>query len=169
MPRNFSMQYYMIIAAIVILDQIVKKAVTVYMELNESLPVITDVFHITYIHNTGAAFSLMEGFRFLLIALPLLVILAALIYLFKKRKEARPALLLSLSFIAGGGLGNVIDRIALGYVVDYFDFRVFPIFNIADIFVCAGCALLVIYMLFMDGTHPQGRKNETDSSLQSKN
>lgn len=62
-------------------------------------------------------------------------------------------LLLSLAFIAGGGLGNVVDRVFFGYVVDYFDFRVFPIFNIADIFVCVGCALLVIYVLFIEGKH----------------
>ncbi len=153
MPRNFSMQYYIVIAAIIIADQIVKNAVASNMELNESIPVIADVFHITYIHNTGAAFSLMEGLRILLILLPLLVILAALIYMFKKRKSAHPMLLLSLAFIAGGGLGNVVDRVFFGYVVDYFDFRVFPIFNIADIFVCVGCALLVIYVLFIEGKH----------------
>lgn len=145
------MQYYAVIAAVVILDQIVKKAVAASMALGESLPVIHDVFHITYIHNMGAAFSLMEGFRVVLILVPLVVIAAAAIYIFKKRKKAHSMLLLSLAFIAGGGLGNVIDRAAFGYVVDYFDFRVFPIFNIADIFVCVGCGLLVVYMLFVDG------------------
>lgn len=66
------MRYYIIIAVIVVLDQIVKKGVTINMELNESIPVISDFFHITYIHNTGAAFSLMEGLRVLLIVLPLI-------------------------------------------------------------------------------------------------
>ena len=162
------MRYYIIIAVIVILDQLVKKVVTVHMELNESLPVISDVFHITYIHNTGAAFSLMEGLRVLLIVLPLLVILAALIYIFKKRNKAHPLLLLSLAFVAGGGIGNVVDRAALGYVVDYFDFRVFPIFNIADIFVCVGCGLLVIYMLFIDGKNSKKEKHEKNGSIQGK-
>ena len=97
--------------------------------------------------------------------LPLIVILAALIYIFKKRKEAHPLLLLSLAFVAGGGLGNVVDRAVLGYVVDYFDFRVFPIFNIADIFVCVGCGLLVIYMLFIDGKGLKEEKNGENGSI----
>lgn len=145
------MYYFLIIAAIIVLDQAVKKAVTFFMDLNESLPVIDQVFHITYIRNTGAAFSLMEGFRILLILVPVMVILAAGIYIFKKRKSAHPLLLSSLAFICGGGLGNVIDRAFYGYVVDYLDFRVFPIFNIADIFVCAGCGLMILYILFFDG------------------
>lgn len=163
------MQYYAIIAAVVILDQIVKKAVAANMVLNESIPVIPDFFHITYIHNMGAAFSLMEGFRILLILLPLLVIMAAMIYMFKKRKKAHSLLLVSLAFIAGGGLGNVIDRVALGYVVDYFDFRVFPIFNIADIFVCVGCGLLVVYMIFLDGKVSKKQGDGKRDGLQSKN
>lgn len=121
------------------------------MALGESLPVISQVFHITYIRNTGAAFSLMSDFRLLLILIPALVILAAGIYIFRKRKSAHPLLLTALAFISGGGLGNVIDRVLFGYVVDYLDFRVFPVFNIADIFVCLGCGLMIIYILFFDG------------------
>lgn len=162
------MQYYAIIAAIVILDQIVKRAVDANLVLNESIPVIPDFFHITYIHNMGAAFSLMEGFRLLLILLPLLVIVVAMIYMFKMRKKAHGLLLLSLTFIAGGGLGNVIDRLAFGYVVDYFDFRVFPIFNIADIFVCVGCGLLVVYMIFLDGKVSKKQGDGKKGGLQGK-
>ena len=81
-----------------------------------------------------------------------------MVYIFVKRHTAHPALLVSLAFIAGGGLGNVIDRALFGYVVDYLDFRVFPVFNIADIFVCAGCALLVIYIIFIDGRKASAQK-----------
>lgn len=157
--------YYILIAAILVLDQIVKKAVTSFMALGESIPVFSQVFHITYIRNQGAAFSLMEGFRGFLILLPTVLILAALIYIFKKRKTAHPLLLTSLSFIAGGGLGNVIDRAVFGYVVDYLDFRVFPVFNVADIFVCLGCGLLIVYIIFIDGKKEHGKGND----LQSKN
>lgn len=138
------------------------------MTLHESIPVINHVFHITYIQNTGAAFSLMEGFRLLLILLPAVLILAAMVYMFVKRKTSHPMLLLSLAFICGGGLGNVIDRAVLGYVVDYLDFRVFPIFNVADIFVCLGCGLLVIYLLFLDGKASEKNKNDKRNNLQSK-
>lgn len=158
MPRNFYMYYYLIIAAIVVLDQIVKKAVTLSMTLQESIPVISGIFHITYIRNTGAAFSLMEGFRSLLILIPVLVILVAAGYIFIKRKTAHPLLLTSLACICGGGLGNVIDRAVFGYVVDYLDFRVFPVFNVADIFVCLGCGLLILYILVIDGKH-NGKRN----------
>lgn len=162
------MYNYVIIAAIIVLDQAVKKAVTAAMTLHESIPVINHVFHITYIQNTGAAFSLMEGFRLLLILLPAVLILAAMVYMFVKRKTSHPMLLLSLAFICGGGLGNVIDRAVLGYVVDYLDFRVFPIFNVADIFVCLGCGLLVIYLLFLDGKASEKNKNDKRNNLQSK-
>ncbi|MCI9596002.1 MAG: signal peptidase II [Firmicutes bacterium] len=150
MPRDFSMYYYLMIAAIVVLDQIVKRMVVSVMAQGDSIPVVDQIFHITYIQNTGAAFSLMEGFRVLLIALPVAVILAAMGFLFLKRKSAHPVLLTSLAFICGGGLGNVIDRARFGYVVDYLDFRVFPIFNAADIFVCLGCGLLLLYVIVLD-------------------
>lgn len=150
MPRDFSMYYYLMIAAIVVLDQIVKRMVVSVMARGDSIPVVDQIFHITYIQNTGAAFSLMEGFRVLLIALPVAVILAAMGFLFLKRKSAHPVLLTSLAFICGGGLGNVIDRARFGYVVDYLDFRVFPIFNAADIFVCLGCGLLLLYVIVLD-------------------
>lgn len=145
------MYYYLMIAAIVVLDQIVKRVVVSVMAQGESIPVVDQIFHITYIQNTGAAFSLMEGFRILLIALPVAVILAAMVFLFLKRKSAHPVLLTSLSFICGGGLGNVIDRARSGYVVDYLDFQVFPIFNAADVFVCLGCGLLLLYVMVLDG------------------
>lgn len=150
MPRNFSMYYYLIIAAVIALDQFVKHAIVSVMAQGESIPVVNQVFHITYIQNTGAAFSLMEGFRVLLIVLPVVIALAAMGFIFLKRKVAHPLLLTSLAFICGGGLGNAIDRATLGYVVDYLDFRVFPIFNIADIFVCLGCGLLLLYVIVVD-------------------
>ena len=150
------MYYFLIIIAVIILDQIIKKAVVAAMSLYESIPVIQDIFHITYIHNTGAAFSIMEGRISVLILLPLVMIIGAVIFMLIMRKKGHPVLMTSVALIAGGGIGNLIDRIALGYVVDYLDFRVFPIFNLADIAVCVGCGLLIVYVLFIDGK----QKNE---------
>lgn len=150
------MYYFLIIIAVVILDQIIKKAVVAAMTLYETIPVIQNVFHITYIHNKGAAFSIMEGQISVLILLPLAMIIAAVIFMLVMRKKGHPLLMTSVALIAGGGIGNLIDRIALGYVVDYLDFRVFPIFNLADIAVCVGCGLLIVYVLFIDGK----QKNE---------
>lgn len=136
-----------VIAGAVVLDQLVKYLVAGGMALGESIPVIEGVFHITRFHNTGAAFSSFEGQRVLLIALPVVLIAAGLVYAWKNRSKSR-LMLLSIAMIIGGGIGNLIDRVALGYVVDMFDFRVFPIFNVADSFVTVGCILLCIYILF---------------------
>ena len=153
------MYYFLIIIAVVILDQIIKNFVVDTMALYESIPVLQDIFHITYIHNTGAAFSIMAGQISILILLPLLMIIAAVVFMLIMRKKGHPLMMTSVALIAGGGIGNLVDRIALGYVVDYLDFRVFPIFNLADIAVCVGCGLLVLYVLFFDGK----QKNERDN------
>jgi len=140
--------YYLIVLFIVILDQIVKQLVRVTMHLGESIAVVENLFHITYIQNTGGAFSILEGHMMILILLPAIFTTAILIYIYKKRNTEHWMLLLSLSLIGGGGIGNVTDRVRLGFVVDYLDFRVFPVFNIADICVCVGCGLLLLFILF---------------------
>lgn len=153
------MQYFLIIAAVIVIDQIIKLAVVNQMALYESIPVLQDIFHITYIQNTGAAFSMMSGMRSFLILLPLVMVAAAVIYMFINRKTGHPVMLTAVALVAGGGIGNLIDRIWLGYVVDYLDFRVFPIFNAADICVCVGCGLLILYILFIDGKQDGKRNN----------
>lgn len=144
------MIYFVIVAGIILLDQIVKKIVVSNMYLGESIPLLEDFFHITYIHNKGAAFSLWEQQWVLLIAFPAIVMIVGLVCLFIKRKTWDKLYLLSIAMICGGGLGNLIDRITHGYVVDMFDFRVFPVFNIADIFICVGCGLMLIYVIFLE-------------------
>lgn len=142
--------YILIIIGAVALDQLVKYLVVQGMALGESIPVIEGIFHITRYHNTGAAFSSFEGQRVLLTALPCILIAVGLIYLWRYRRESR-LLLVPIAMIIGGGIGNLIDRALLGYVVDMFDFRVFPIFNVADSFVTVGCILLCIYVLLGTG------------------
>jgi signal peptidase II len=144
------MIYFVIVAGIILLDQIVKKIVVSNMYVGESIPLLEDFFHITYIHNKGAAFSLWEQQWILLIAFPAIVMVVGLMCLFIKRKTWDKLYLLSIALICGGGLGNLIDRIIQGYVVDMFDFRVFPVFNIADIFICIGCGLMLIYVIFLE-------------------
>jgi signal peptidase II len=141
------MAYILILLGVIILDRVVKWLVYTNMDLGQTIPIIDNIFHITYIRNTGAAFSIMEGQSAFLIGLPILFIVAAIVFMFIRRKSLEPMLCVALCFICGGGLGNLIDRIAIGYVVDMFDFRVFPVFNVADIFVCMGCGLLILYVL----------------------
>ena len=142
--------YFIFIALIIILDQFVKYLIQANISLNHTVPIIDGIFHLTYINNSGAAFSIFQNQTKLLIILPLIVTIMVLVYILKKRKTEHWAILLSMSLIAAGGIGNLIDRIAYGHVVDFFDFRVFPIFNVADISVSVGCGLLLIYMFFIE-------------------
>jgi len=144
------MIYFVIVAGIILFDQIVKKIVVANMFVGETIPVMEDIFHITYIQNRGAAFSLWEQQWVVLIAFPAIVMIAGLVFLFIKRKIWDKLYLISIALICGGGMGNLIDRVLYGYVVDMFDFRVFPVFNIADIFICAGCGLMLIYVIFLE-------------------
>lgn len=147
------MIYYLIIAAILIVDRVVKIMVSSNMDIGETIPLIDNIFHITYVQNRGAAFSMWEQQWLILVLVPAAVIIAAMVVLYLKRKLWSKFYLVSIAFICGGGAGNLIDRIVQGYVVDLFDFRIFPVFNIADIFICAGCGLLLVYVIFFERKH----------------
>ena len=142
--------YYIIILILIAIDQAVKYVVRMNMQLGQTIPVVQDVFHITYIQNTGAAFSIMQGQTAILIAIPSIITIAIIVYIYKFTKKSHFTLPLALALVCGGGLGNLTDRIRFGAVVDFIDFRVFPIFNFADIFVCVGCGLLIIHMFVYD-------------------
>ena len=150
------MIYYLIAAAVIVFDRVVKKLVVSNMVPWETIPVIEDIFHFTYVQNRGAAFSMWQGQWIILIGFPLAAIAVGLILIYLKRNKWDKLMLISVAMICGGGLGNLIDRIMLGYVVDLFDFRVFPVFNIADIFICVGCGLMILDVLFFE------RKNSSN-------
>ena len=132
------------------LDQFVKFLITSHMALYDTKPVIKQVFHITYIQNKGAAWGSLQGKRYFLLAITILV-LAFLVYFYvrmlklNKYKDLR----ILFIFVFSGAAGNMIDRIRLGYVIDMFDFRLinFPVFNVADIYVTVAAFLLVILIL----------------------
>lgn len=150
--------YFIIIAVVVALDQLTKYLIQANLELNSTIPLMHGIFHITYIHNSGAAFSLFQNRTGFLIAMQLAVIAVVVVYLIKRQKKEHRCLLLSLSLIAAGGIGNLIDRATNGYVVDFLDFRVWPIFNVADISVCVGCGLMILYMFFIDPKRGRDKK-----------
>lgn len=143
--------YYTIIAVVAALDQFVKAFVINQVDLFEKITVIPGFFDITHIRNDGAAYNLFSQVPVLLIVMPSLVMLAGLIYIGVAFKKAYPLLMVAIAMVIGGGLGNLIDRISKGYVVDYFDIHIIPVFNVADIFICIGCGLLFIYLIFIDG------------------
>lgn len=133
---------------VVLLDYITKRIVSGNMVLYQSIPVIKDVFNITYVKNTGASFGMMAGARWFFVAVTVILI-AAVIYYAVKNKITDKLFLVSASFVVGGGIGNLIDRIATGAVVDFFDICLinFAIFNVADCFVVVGVILMAIYYI----------------------
>jgi len=117
------------------------------MNLFESIPVIPKVFHITYIENPGAAFGILANQRTFFIIITLLI-LAGVFYFQRKLKTPRLILNISLGLVVGGAIGNLIDRLRVGTVTDFFDFRIWPVFNIADTAVVLGVIYLSYYFLF---------------------
>lgn len=141
--------YLLMCAVLVSADIITKQLAVTNMSVGSTVPLIENVFHLTYVRNTGAAFSILSGQKIFLILLPIVIIAVILVYIAVKKPKNK-LLLVSFSMIISGGIGNLIDRISLGYVIDFFDFRLinFPVFNVADIWVTLGGALFVILLLF---------------------
>lgn len=150
--------FYIIIILIVIGDQLTKGLIQQSMVLNQSIPVWDGIFSITYIHNTGAAFSMLAGKTQVLALFQVIIIGVILGYYILKGRKSHPLLRISLAMIVAGGIGNLIDRLTLGYVVDFLDFHFWLIFNVADIGVSAGCVLLAGYVFFIEGKEKSGRQ-----------
>jgi signal peptidase II len=144
-----------VVGVVVILDQVVKALVRPRLELHESITVISGFFSLTRVHNTGAAFGLMNNFDFPLKAAVLALLqTAALIGLTVYVAMLAPhqrLTRLGLSFVIGGAIGNLIDRVIYGYVLDFFDFYRggwhFWAFNVADAAINIGVALMILDML----------------------
>ena len=124
------------------IDQLVKYFVVGNMHLGESIPIIKDVFHITFVLNPGAAFGMLEHQRWIFIAVALLVVVLALVF-YKHIQRESLITRIGAGLLLGGALGNLLDRIQSGLVVDFLDFRIWPVFNIADIAICGGAAMLI--------------------------
>jgi signal peptidase II len=128
-------------------DQASKWLVRQSLELGRSIPVLPPVLYVTYVQNTGAAFGMFRGHVTLFILLSVAVAAWIVAELRKRRGHGR-ATLLGLSLILGGAIGNVIDRLRFGYVVDFIDLRVWPVFNIADSAITIGVTLLLWQSFF---------------------
>ena len=139
------MIYFIIATAILFLDQLTKVMVRSSFELYESREIIPNVFHLTYIENPGAAFGMLADQRtfFLLITV---FIIAFMLYFMKTLENDEPKANIFLSMVIGGALGNFIDRIQKGSVTDFFDFLIWPVFNIADMFIVFGIVMAAFYI-----------------------
>jgi signal peptidase II len=157
--------FFLTVVPVLLIDQLTKTLVHTHMTLYESRPLIEGLFSLTYIRNPGAAFGFLSGaaplYRSLfLIAVTLVAIILILLYLGKNRKEP-PLLIFSLALILSGAVGNLIDRIRFGEVIDFLDVYVgahhWPAFNVADSAISVGAALMIWEMV--------KRRNKTNLPL----
>jgi len=133
-------------ALIVGSDQATKLLIRASLAPAQSVPILSPVLHLTYVQNTGAAFGLFRGYPGVFVVLALLV--AA--WIVRELGRTRPTgweVQASLGLILGGAVGNLIDRVRFGYVVDFIDLRVWPVFNVADASITIGVSLLLIQQL----------------------
>ena len=138
---------YVVFAALVVaLDQVTKALVVANIPLWGHVDFLPGFLDFTYVQNTGAAFGIMQGGNLILIVITLRIVG----YLLKSWKELcayGPWVQWGLVLILGGALGNLYDRITLGFVVDFLDFRVWPVFNVADSFITVGGCLLALSLV----------------------
>ncbi len=143
--------WIIVIAALVVIDQVTKLFAVYLLAPVGSVEVIPGVLRFTYVENRGAAFGMLADNRWVFLVVSTIAIVALLIYLWKARPENKFACM-AISMIIAGGIGNMIDRVRLGYVVDFFDFCAFGelwqwVFNFADACVCVGGGILVLWLL----------------------
>ena len=136
------MYFFLVALLVIIFDQLTKYYVVSNFYLGESVLVIENIFHWTYILNPGAAFGMFEGSRwfFVVIAIGVLV---GIWYMKDEINEGGWMMQYGAALFGGGAIGNLIDRARSGLVIDFFDFRIWPVFNVADIAICVGVAMIL--------------------------
>ena len=141
--------FYIITLAWLILDQVSKYYVQTHMALGQSIVVVPGLFHWTYILNHGAAFGILRDQRIFFLAI-VVILLVCLAYKYKEIAEGPSYLKLGTGLLLAGAVGNAIDRFVQDGVVDFFDFLIWPIFNVGDIGIVIGIFLVAYYMIASD-------------------
>ena len=139
-----------IILISICIDQIVKQVIIKNI-LNSSIEIINGVLNFTYVENTGGAYGIGSNNILMFIIINVIIIGILMKFVISKRDEINNALLIAISLIIAGGIGNLIDRIFRGYVIDFIDINPvfkYPVFNIADIFVVTGCIVIAIDLIY---------------------
>lgn len=144
------MGIFVVIATV--LDQLSKLWVVNNIPLHGEIPVLSGIFHLTYAQNTGAAWSMLSGMQWLFLGIFLAFTLGIIWEFSKKRWPFTTFDRWCIAVVYAGGLGNIIDRIRLGYVVDMIEveFIDFPVFNLADCCITCGCIALVVHLIFFN-------------------
>ena len=153
------MPYILAILLCIAADQAVKYYVVTHLALYESAPLLPGIVELLHIQNTGGGFSILSGHTWALTVLTA-ALMAGIGYVMVKKLFPHPLAMWTLAAILGGGLGNLIDRVRLGYVVDMFNFQFmsYPVFNVADILVVCGTIGFAAYYLFL---HDREKPEET--------
>ena len=151
-------------AVILALDQWVKYWITANLPLGESMPLLPGFMQLRTVHNFGAAWSSFSGMRWLLVGVTSVIVLAVA-YVLVRRIVRHPLGVVACFLILSGGLGNIIDRVRLGYVVDMFDFQFmnYPVFNVADIAVVCGAVLAAVYYLWFYEKYDKKDRQDGDT------
>lgn len=159
-----------IILGSIFLDQLTKWLAVIYLEAVSTVPLWQDVLHLTYVQNEGAAFGIFSNQRWIFMVFSTLAIVGLSIYLFRFSPK-NAWIRIPIAMIIGGGIGNMIDRILLGYVIDFIDFRLinFAVFNVADSFVTVGAFMIMGYLIvdIIRETKAEKQKKSTDSKVPS--
>lgn len=134
---------------IAILDQAAKLFAAGLLQSVKTVPIWNEVFHLTYVENRGAGWGIFSDHTWLLTLATIIVVIAAVSYMVVKKPKDK-LFLTAFTFMIGGAVGNLVDRIRQGFVIDFFDFTLinFPVFNVADCFITVGAAIFVVYVLF---------------------
>jgi len=142
------LRYYAVAALVFLLDQLTKQIIDAYVPFKEQLSVIGQFFLITHVLNDGAAFSMLPGAQTLFIVITIFVVIGIVWYIERNRRTGRPLLLTAFALVLGGALGNFIDRVLYGHVIDFLQFNfgsyTFPIFNVADVGITVGVGLILL-------------------------
>ena len=148
--KSKKINFLMIITIIaILLDQLIKIIIKSKI-FNSSIILIPHVLNLTYVQNTGEAFGIGSNSTSMFVAVNVGIIGLITYFIFSKKEELSKLILIALHLVLAGGIGNLIDRIARGFVIDYIDISPlikYPVFNLADIFVVVGCLIVVISLV----------------------
>jgi signal peptidase II len=141
----------LVVAGIIFLDRVTKIFFTDLLSVNESLPIFANILRMTLVHNTGIAFGLFrnQGLVFFVIPFIALVLLIFNIFYYKNNGDLSRMYIVGFSLILSGAIGNLVDRIMYGYVIDFIDFRIWPVFNIADCAITIGAVIVGIKCILL--------------------
>jgi len=142
--------YALIIIVLLGIDQISKLLVLKHLQNVTTIPIINNIFHLTYVENRGAAFGMLQNNQMIFVVIASIASIFGIYYLCTKKIHIVGKI--GIMLLISGAIGNLIDRLRLGFVVDFLDFRIIwqYVFNIADVFVVVGTILVCIYILFFE-------------------